>query len=116
MENDRLIRLRSVAENVREAGKVILLTAGSEVVRPPETASVPESPKSLENAPCRNRTRNRVVHYQLLTRPDSQIDSQKLRSDAMLIEFIRLWRRLDERTQRALLGAACAYELSGGGT
>ena len=33
----------------------------------------------------------------------------------MLIEFIRLWRGLDERTQRALLGAACAYELDGGG-
>jgi hypothetical protein len=68
----------------------------------------------LESAPCRNRNRNRVVHYQLLTRSDSQIDSQKLRSDAMLIELIRLWRQLDERTQRALLGAACAYEISGG--
>ena len=33
----------------------------------------------------------------------------------MLIEFIRLWRRLDERTQRALLGAACAYDISGDG-
>ena len=31
----------------------------------------------------------------------------------MLIEFIRLWRRLDERTQRALLAAACAYDLGG---
>jgi hypothetical protein len=31
----------------------------------------------------------------------------------MLIELIRLWRRLGERTQRALLGAACAYELGG---
>ena len=33
----------------------------------------------------------------------------------MLIEFIRLWRELDERAQRALLGAACAYDLGGGG-
>ena len=32
----------------------------------------------------------------------------------MLIEFIRLWRHLDERTQRALLVAACAYEIGGG--
>jgi hypothetical protein len=32
----------------------------------------------------------------------------------MLIEFIRLWRVLDERTQRALLGAACAYDIAGG--
>src|SRR5206468_9052480 len=70
--------------------------------------------RELAYAPCRNRTCNRIVHYQLLTRPDSQIDSQKLRSDAMLIEFIRLWRHLDERTERALLVAACAYEIGGG--
>jgi hypothetical protein len=31
----------------------------------------------------------------------------------MLIELIRLWRGLDERTQTALLGAACAYDLGG---
>ena len=33
----------------------------------------------------------------------------------MLIELIRRWRRLDEKTQRALLGAACAYDLAGDG-
>ena len=64
--NDRLIRLRSVPENVGEPGKVILLTAGNEVVRPPETASVPESPKAIENAPCRNRTCNPVIKSHLL--------------------------------------------------
>ena len=32
----------------------------------------------------------------------------------MLIELIRLWRQLDSRTQRALLGAACAYDIGGG--
>ena len=47
-------------------GKVILLTAGNEVVSPAESASVPQSPKPLENAPCRNRTCNPVIKSHLL--------------------------------------------------
>ena len=49
-----------------EPGKVILLTAGNEVVSPAESASVPQSPKPLENAPCRNRTCNPVIKSHLL--------------------------------------------------
>ena len=49
-----------------EPGNVILLTAGDEVVSPAESASVPESPKPLENAPCRNRTCNPLIKSQLL--------------------------------------------------
>jgi integrase len=49
-----------------EPGKVILVTAGNEVVSPAETASVPESPKQLETAPCRNRTCNPVIKSHLL--------------------------------------------------
>ena len=44
-----------------EPGKVILLTAGNEVVSPLESASVPESPETKESAPCRNRTRIRKL-------------------------------------------------------
>ncbi len=36
-------------------GNVILLLAASEVVSPAENVCVPESPKALENAPCRER-------------------------------------------------------------
>jgi len=49
-----------------KAGKVLLLTAGNEVVSPAESASVPQSPKPLENAPCRNRTCNPVIKSHLL--------------------------------------------------
>ena len=45
-----------------EPGKVILLTSGNEAVSPAESASVPQSPKALESAPCRNRTCNPVFH------------------------------------------------------
>jgi integrase len=47
-------------------GNVILLTAGNEVVSPAESASVPQSPKPVENAPCRNRTCNPVIKSHLL--------------------------------------------------
>ena len=49
-----------------QPARVILLTAGSEVVSPAEIASVPQSPKPLENAPCRNRTCNPVIKSHLL--------------------------------------------------
>jgi len=49
-----------------QPGNVILLTAGNEVVTPAESTSVPQSPKSLENAPCRNRTCNPVIKSHLL--------------------------------------------------
>lgn len=49
-----------------EPGKAILLTAGNELVSPAESASVPESPKPLEDAPCRNRTCNPVIKSHLL--------------------------------------------------
>lgn len=49
-----------------EPGNVILLTSGNEVVRPAEGASVPESPKPLESAPCRNRTCNPMIKSHLL--------------------------------------------------
>src|SRR6266566_2337342 len=47
-----------------EPGKVILLTAGNEVVSPAESTSVPQSPKPVESAPCRNRTCNPVMEGQ----------------------------------------------------
>ncbi len=49
-----------------EPGKVILLTAGNEAVSPAESAPVPQSPKPIENAPCRNRTCNPVIKSHLL--------------------------------------------------
>jgi len=49
-----------------EPGNVILLTARNEVVSPAESASVPESPKAVESAPCRNRTCNPVIKSHLL--------------------------------------------------
>ena len=49
-----------------EPGNVILLTAVNEVVSPAESASVPQSPKALESAPCRNRTCNPVIKSHLL--------------------------------------------------
>src|SRR5207248_10477263 len=62
---------------------------------------------------ARTRTYNSLPQHQALTSANAHLDAHKLRSDAMLIEFIRLWRRLDKRTQRALLAAACAYDLGG---
>ena len=52
-----------------EPGKVILLTAGDETVSPAASASVPQSPKSLETAPCRNRTCNPVIKSDLVKLP-----------------------------------------------
>jgi hypothetical protein len=49
-----------------EPGKPILLTAGNEIVSPSESASVPQSPKAKESAPCRNRTCNPLIKSQLL--------------------------------------------------
>jgi integrase len=49
-----------------EAGKVILLTAGTEAVSPAKSRSVSESPESKESAPCRNRTCNPVIKSHLL--------------------------------------------------
>jgi hypothetical protein len=60
---------------------------------------------------ARTRTYNSPPEHQAVTKANAHLDAHKLRSDAMLIEFIRLWRRLDNRTQRALLAAACAYDL-----
>jgi len=47
-------------------GKVTLLPAENEVVSPSESASVPQSPKPVESAPCRNRTCNPVIKSHLL--------------------------------------------------
>jgi integrase len=47
-----------------QPGNVILLAPPNEVVSPSKSTSVPESPKALENAPCRNRTCNPVFHVQ----------------------------------------------------
>ena len=60
-------------------------------------------------ASCRNRTCRSTHQYQLLTRPDTQIDSQKIRSDAMLIELMRRWPRLNGEIQRALLQLVDGY-------
>ena len=49
-----------------EPGNVILLTAASEIVSPSKGTSVPQSPKVLESAPCRNRTCNPVIKSHLL--------------------------------------------------
>jgi hypothetical protein len=49
-----------------EPGTVSLLAAGNELVSPDESASVPQSPKPIESAPCRNRTCNPVIKSHLL--------------------------------------------------
>jgi len=57
-----------------------------------------------------NRTCRSTRHYQtLLTRPDTQMDSQKIRSDSMLIELMRRWPRLNGGIQRALLQLVDGY-------
>jgi integrase len=43
-------------------GNVNLLPAANEVVSPSKGISVPESPKAIKSAPCRNRTCNQVIH------------------------------------------------------
>jgi hypothetical protein len=60
-------------------------------------------------ARCRVRTCINPVERQGLARADSQIDSQKIRSDADLIELIELWRGLRRPMQCALLAVAQAY-------
>lgn len=49
--------------------------------------SVPQSPETADGARCRLRTYISSTENQALTAPDSQIDSLKLRSDAILIEL-----------------------------
>jgi hypothetical protein len=51
-------------------------------------------PLTINGARCRVRTCTTAVEHKALTVADSQIDAQKICSDAGLIEFIRLWRRL----------------------
>jgi hypothetical protein len=65
----------------------------------------------MENCLARTRTYNSPPEREALTKADAHLDAHKLRSDAMLIEFIRLWQLLDERAKRALLAAACAYDI-----
>ena len=60
-------------------------------------------------ARCRVRTCITRPDYEALPGYDSQIDSQKLRSDADLIELMRLWPRLSVPMREALLASARAY-------
>jgi hypothetical protein len=63
---------------------------------------------SHEHARCRVRTCISPVERQGVASADSQIDSQKIRSDADLIELIELWRGLSRPMQCALLAVAQA--------
>jgi hypothetical protein len=50
-----------------------------------------------------------AVGNQGLSAHDTEIDTEKIRSEAGLIELIRRWLSLDVKMQRALLAAARAY-------
>jgi hypothetical protein len=58
---------------------------------------------------ARTRTYKNLSEHQALTSADSQIDTLKLRSSALLIEFIWAWPRLGITLQRALVDIAKSY-------
>jgi hypothetical protein len=94
-----------------KAADPVLLTAGDEAVSPSESASVPQGPETANGARCRVRTCRSDIEHQALTLPDSQIDSQKIRQSANLIEVIKGWGRLPEGLRSAVL----AIVRAGGG-
>jgi hypothetical protein len=57
----------------------------------------------------RVRTYTTSTEHQALASADTQIDSQKIRSDAVLIELMRAWSKLGGSVQRALLNLAQSY-------
>jgi hypothetical protein len=59
-------------------------------------------------ARCSVRTCKTALQHKTLTVADSQIDAQKIRSDAMLIELMRTCQWLRGGIQRALLELARA--------
>jgi hypothetical protein len=64
---------------------------------------------ALTYARCRVRTFTASPEHQALASTDTQIDSQKIRSDAVLIELMRAWPKLGVTIQRALLDIAQSY-------
>jgi hypothetical protein len=62
-----------------------------------------------DGARCRVRICTTDAEDQALRSSDSQIDSQKIRADAVLIELMRTWPKLGATVQRALLDIAHSY-------